>query len=90
MWTGSWEVKSYGCHTPEGDCKDLRLSTATKSSGGGGGGDWLGLGGDDDGGLDLSNAPLKSSTPLPNESKKDTPSTQGMLVIHSVSVRCCP
>lgn len=48
--------------------------------GGSGGGDWLGLsGGDDDGGLDLSSAPLKTSTPFPQESRKDTPSVKGTL-----------
>ena len=54
------------------------LSSGLKPSGGGGGGDWLGLGGgDDDGGLDLDNVPLKTSTPFPKEGKKDSPSTQG-------------
>lgn len=54
------------------------LFSASKPSAGGGGGDWLGLGGgDDDGGLDLNNVPLKTSTPFPRESKKDVPSTQG-------------
>ena len=55
----------------------LFLSIGTKL-GGGAGGDWLGLGGDDDGSLDLSNASFKSSTPFPKESKKDTPSGQGI------------
>ena len=53
------------------------LSPGSKPSAGGGGGDWLGLGGGDDtGGLDLNNVPLKTSTPFPSESKEST-STQG-------------
>ena len=54
------------------------LFSGSKQSGGSGGGDWLGLGsGDDDGGLDLNNVPLKTSTLSPRENKKDLPSTQG-------------
>ncbi|XP_022788434.1 fas-binding factor 1 homolog isoform X3 [Stylophora pistillata] len=52
-------------------------ATHGSKSSGGGGGDWLGLsGGDDDGGLDPSSAPPKTSTSFPQESRKDTPSKQ--------------
>ena len=62
------------------------LFTGSKPSGGGaGGGDWLGLGGDDDRGQDLNNVPLKTSTPFPRESKKDSPSTQGIIRV----TLCC-
>lgn len=55
------------------------LSAGTKPSGGGGGGaDWLGLGGDDDGGLDLGAGSLKPSTPSSQEGKKDTSTAQGI------------
>ena len=57
------------------------LSSGSKPSDGGGGGDWLGLGGGDDtGGLDLNNVPLKTSTPFPRESKEDSASTQGKCI----------
>ena len=70
------------------------LSSGSKPSGGGGGGgggDWLGLGGgDDDGGLDLNEVPLKTNTPFPRESAKDSPSTQGtcMFFLSLLQVAC--
>lgn len=60
------------------------LFTGSKPSGGGGWGDWLGLGGGDDGGLDLNNVPLKTSTPFPSESKKESPRPQGINVLITV------
>nr|XP_058970698.1 fas-binding factor 1-like isoform X2 [Pocillopora verrucosa] len=60
--------------------EDNTPATHGSKLGGSGGGDWLGLsGGDDDGGLDLSSAPLKTSTPFPQESRKDTPSVKAPL-----------
>ena len=51
---------------------------AGSKSSGGGGGDWLGLGGDDDGGLDQSTALPKTSTPFSKDGKKATPGAQGL------------
>ena len=57
------------------------FAAGTKPSGGGGGGaDWLGLGGDDDGGLDLGAGSLKRSTPSSQEGKKDTSIAQGIFL----------
>ena len=65
------------------------LSPGSKPSAGGGGGDWLGLGGGDDtGGLDLNNVPLKTSTPFPSESKEST-STQGNCIFQPFIVSSC-
>ena len=57
------------------------FAAGTRPSGGGGGGaDWLGLGGDDDGGLDLGAGSLKPSTPSSQEGKKDTSTAQGIFL----------
>ena len=59
----------------------MHLSAGKKPSGGGAGGaDWLGLGGDDDGGLDLGAGSLKPSTPSSQEGRKDTSTTQGIFL----------
>ena len=59
----------------------MHLSAGTKPSGGGGGGaDWLGLGGDDDGGLDLGAGSLKPRTPSSQEGRKDTSTAQGIFL----------
>ena len=59
----------------------MHLSAGKKPSGGGAGGaDWLGLGGDDDGGLDLGAGSLKPSTPSSQEGRKDTSTAQGIFL----------
>ena len=62
-----------------------------KTKWGGGGANWLRLGGgDDDGGLDLNKVPLKTNTPFPRESTKESPSTQGtcMFFLSLFQVAC--
>lgn len=59
----------------------MHLSAGKKPSGGGGAGaDWLGLGGDDDGGLDLGAGSLKPSTSSSQEGRKDTSTAQGIFL----------
>lgn len=65
----------------ENSLMTIVFAAGTKPSGGGGGGaDWLGLGADDDGGLDLGAGSLKPNTPSSQEGKKDTSTAQGIFL----------